>query len=119
VARPTKDPRQRRANPRQVKFTAAEDRSYRELVKAIAADGPTPLDAHLLLWLVEQECGRRGIPWPWPDEAPVPAVRPQRRPSSALAVAAPMAEAPPDRFGEPDVAAAPAPPPRRGGRRGR
>jgi hypothetical protein len=64
VPKPKKSPENRRGHPRQVKFTDAENASFEALAESVAAGGPRHMDAHLLLWLVEQECKRRGISWP-------------------------------------------------------
>jgi hypothetical protein len=89
MPKPKKSDDDRRGRPRQVKFTAGESASFEALARSVAAGGPIPLDAHLLLWLVEQECKRRSIPWPMPvgsPEAP-PRLYPLPTPPQALLAA--------------------------------
>lgn len=92
MPRPKKDPTELRGHPRQVKFTDAEDAAYCELVRVVSAGGPRPLDAHLLLWLIAEECRRRGIPWPGDAAREETPTAPQERPALRQASVLPTAE---------------------------
>lgn len=59
------------------KINRKEGKSWDLLAKAMVTSGPPPRDADVIRWLAEQECKRRGIPWPMSDTIEVPAPTPK------------------------------------------
>jgi hypothetical protein len=64
MARPTKDIALQRRHARQVKFNDLELEAWNTLLADMASAAPRANEAQTILWLVEQECRRRGITWP-------------------------------------------------------